>query len=97
MIADVVELPIGIEEIPPKVVSQRHAGIKTDADTTVERFVAHGGYAQIFIEPLIPLLVGRIRIPESGVFHQLVNVRRITVCLELVHEGQHGHGQDVDE
>ena len=39
MIADVVELAVGIDEAPPEVVSHGHPAIETYADTTVKRLV----------------------------------------------------------
>lgn len=64
MVADVVELAVGIEEISPKVVSQRCPGIEADADTAIECLVAHGGYTHIFIIPFIPLVVRDRVVPE---------------------------------
>ena len=68
MITDIVELPVGIEETPPEIVSQRYTTIETQAQAAVESPVAHRRYTHIAIEPLIPLFVGGVRIPEDGVF-----------------------------
>ena len=47
MIADIVELSVGIEEVAPEVVSQRRPRIETDADATVERLLAQGVDTQL--------------------------------------------------
>ena len=39
MIADVVELAVGIDEAPPEIVSHGHPAVETYADTTVKRLV----------------------------------------------------------
>jgi len=42
MIADIIELSVDIEEIPAKVVGQRHTAIEAYTDAAVEGLVAHG-------------------------------------------------------
>ena len=75
MVADVVELAVGTEVNALKVVGQRHAGIETDAQSAVVGLLALGGYPNILVVPLVPLLVGYRGVVGDGVVVQLQHVR----------------------
>ena len=60
-IADVIELSVGVEEIPAKVVGQRHTAIEAYADAAVEGLASHGGDFQVAVAgPQKPMLMTSI-------------------------------------
>ncbi len=73
MVADVVELSVGIDEITSEVVGQRCPRIETDAKTAVERLFAYGGYTHFPIIPFVPLFIG-----DDG-----VHMNRVDECCIL--------------
>lgn len=84
MVADIVELSIGIEEVAADIVGQRRTGIETDTDTTVEGRISRRGYAHILVVPLIPLFVGDSIVLEYRILHHFLYVSSIAICLELI-------------
>ena len=96
-VADGVELSVGIDVEPGKVVGERHAGVVAQAESAVECLVARRAYAYIVVVPFIPFFERYILVPEGGIFHQLLHVGGITIGLELVDKGQHRHEHDVDK